>query len=447
MADHILNGIMGLTVADALGVPVEFESRESLDRDPVVGFRAYGTYNQPAGTWSDDTSLTLCLADSLSKGVNYDLAMKNFASWYNDGAYTPFGIAFDIGISTREAIARYENGTPPLECGGASEYDNGNGSLMRILPILFYLEATYGKDFMKTDGAFNIIHHISALTHAHPRSQIACGIYIAIASKLKEASDVPTAVSEGIRQARSYYQKQARFADELTHFNRLEEDRFAEQPRQAIKSSGYVVDTLEAAVWCLLQTDSYQACVLKAVNLGEDTDTVAAVAGGLAGLYYGYENIPQEWLESLVEQAYVESFCHQLSTAMTAIEVGKLTAYIPYFETVDPEKVAHWEGGQQLGEKGFSMPYPTYDPTLKQFINTFSATTLMHPNYIDITRQLPTQDKVQAIDSADFEQLRAILTGYVRQERFNEGTWAQAVADNVFLKILKRLREIDHEWK
>ncbi|MDY0234801.1 MAG: ADP-ribosylglycohydrolase family protein [Gudongella sp.] len=312
MRNSVLDGIMGLCVADALGVPVEFMERDSLRRNPVVDMRAYGTYNQPAGTWSDDTSMTLCLLDSLSNGLDYEDIMMKFLAWFNKGEYSPFGQAFDIGNSTRKALMRFEQGTPPLECGGNTLRDNGNGSLMRILPIVFYLRVKYGRDFVGNDEAFQIIHNISGLTHAHKRSQIACGIYISIASEILEKKDLYEAIELGISKAMEYYRNQDGFMDELHHYMRIERKDFKNTNVDKIKSSGYVVETLEAAIWCLLNTTNYKDCVLKAVNLGEDTDTVAAVAGGLAGLYYGYSEIPMEWLEIIVKKKYVEKLCDGL---------------------------------------------------------------------------------------------------------------------------------------
>ena len=314
MKNNVLSGIMGLTVADALGVPVEFKSRRTLESDPVTSMQAYGTYNQPAGTWSDDTSMTLGLVDSLAKGLDYEDIMKNFSEWLYEAEYTPHGEVFDVGIGTNKALDRFKAGVPALECGGALERDNGNGSLMRILPIYYYLKSIYGNGFLKNEESFEIIHNVSALTHAHKRSQIACGIYISIASELANTTDLDKAVKDGIYLATSYYQKRNEFVEELNKYNRLED--IADLPIEEIKSSGYVVDTLEAAVWCLLTTKSYQECVLKAVNLGEDTDTVAAVAGGLAGIYYGYESIPDEWLDVVVKREYVEELCGELTLTL-----------------------------------------------------------------------------------------------------------------------------------
>ncbi len=317
MSNIILDGIMGLAVGDALGVPVEFEDRSSLMQNPVKEMRSYGTYNQPAGTWSDDTSMTLSLVDSLMDGLNYRDVMDKFMNWFNHGDYTPHGEVFDIGNTTRESINRYDEGVSPLECGGISEYDNGNGSLMRILPILFYLQANYGADFLEKERAFDIIHDISSLTHGHKRSQMACGIYISIASVLLNGNHVETDIDLGIDRAMNYYRNQDDFQSELSHFYRLEDRNFKEHPIEEIKSSGYVVDTLEAGIWCLLNTKDYKSCVLKAVNLGKDTDTTAAVAGGLAGIKHGYENIPNEWKTKIVNGKYIEELCNKLSITLT----------------------------------------------------------------------------------------------------------------------------------
>ncbi|MCL2387241.1 MAG: ADP-ribosylglycohydrolase family protein [Defluviitaleaceae bacterium] len=312
---EIFGGIIGLCVADALGVPVEFKSRETLMNSPVTDMRGYGTYNQPSGTWSDDTSLTLCLLDSLAYGLDYQDIMQKFLLWYNKAEYTPHGEVFDIGGSTHAAIMNFAKGTAALNCGGTSEYDNGNGSLMRILPLAFYLRERYGSSYTDSKEAFDVIHNVSALTHAHKRSQIACGIYLSVAESFFVSSDIEDGVFSGVSKAKHHYDNSVDFAEELQHYNRIFKDNFADLQQEDIKSSGYVVDTLEAALWCLLNTHSYQHCVLRAVNLGGDTDTVAAIAGGLAGLYY--RAIPENWVNQIPRLEYIKQLCSNFYSTTT----------------------------------------------------------------------------------------------------------------------------------
>lgn len=307
---NVCDGIIGLAIGDALGVPVEFKSRREIAGNPVTSMREFGTHHQPKGVWSDDTSLTLALLDSLAvcKKVDYDDIMKRFSNWCMYGDYTATGEVFDIGNSTRKAIMNYGRGMNPLDCGGASEYENGNGSLMRILPIAYYLS---GHDCKDISFQMEVIHKVSALTHRHPISLIGCGIYVRIAMKIISTSLTLTeCISEGIREAFEYYENVQ--MDQVSRYSRLKElDNFSNLPEDEIRSSGYVVDTLEAAVWCLLNTDSYKACVLKAVNLGDDTDTVGAVAGGIAGMYYGINAIPSEWLEAVAKKQYINQLCNE----------------------------------------------------------------------------------------------------------------------------------------
>jgi len=312
MRDKILGGLIGHTVGDALGVAGEFRSRDYLRKNPVTEMRPVmahfdpKTIYQPAGTWSDDASMSLALADSLLIVGKYDSndIMQRFSAWYHNGDYTPFGECWDIGNICSVAIDKFDKGIPAEKCGGTSERDNGNGSLMRILPIMFYLQALYS-DFTKSDEVFNLIHTVSALTHAHIRSQIACGIYLSIAESLMNPDELIPAVQNGLRVAEAYYGKDNSLSNEMKHFSRIYKSDFANTPEDDINSGGYVVDTLEASLWCLLNTDNYADCVIKAVNLGDDADTTAAVVGGLAGIYYGFDAIPQKWIDALKSKEFV----------------------------------------------------------------------------------------------------------------------------------------------
>ena len=171
--------LLGLAVGDALGVPVEFQSRATRSNDPVVGMRAYGTHHQPAGTWSDDAALTFCLAETIAQGFTLEKLAHTCCRWYYDSFWTPHGSVFDIGITTREALSRI-HATPGLVLGGGTdEYSNGNGSLMRILPLAFYQPDTPLRE------RFQLIQAVSAVTHGHIRSAIACFLYLELARHLR----------------------------------------------------------------------------------------------------------------------------------------------------------------------------------------------------------------------------------------------------------------------
>ncbi len=309
--ETVKSAMFGLVVGDALGVPVEFQSREELEHDPVTGMRADGTHHQPAGTWSDDSSMALCLLESLTvKGVDYGDMMARFLRWADEGYMTAHGEVFDMGIATQQALTRFTHGTPALECGGAGEYDNGNGSLMRILPMALYLNRTLGPDFPRMPEAYQAIHNASALTHVHPISLISCGLYCAAANELLCGR---TSIWNGIKAAKAFYRSQTALAPYLDIFRRIDPNILPSLHKSEVSSSGYVLHTLEAALWCLERHDSFRGCLLEAVNLGEDTDTVGAAAGGVAGLRYGMDKIPENWLAVIAKRELIEGLCTSFS--------------------------------------------------------------------------------------------------------------------------------------
>lgn len=294
--DALKNGMLGLAVADALGVPVEFRSRDTYT---VTQMQGYGTHNQPIGTWSDDTSMALATLESMARLGRTDLddIMRNFEQWLYDGKFTPWGEVFDCGNTCSAAVHNYKRGKSVAECGMGGKMDNGNGSLMRILPVSVLDPESTVK--------------VSALTHAHRISSVACLIYTALVRHLMAGLDKLTAYSMTIKDFEEILKD-----PDLAAFHRLPDIMTLD--RQEIKSSGYVVDSLEAALWCFLRGASYSECVLTAVNLGSDTDTVGAICGGLAGIYYGIggeQGIPQAWLAQLAKAEAIVDCCDQATKA------------------------------------------------------------------------------------------------------------------------------------
>ena len=309
-----LNGIMGVVVGDALGCPVQFESREEVSWHPVKGMRGYGTFNLPEGSWTDDSSLTLALLESIRR-VNHldpDDIMNNFMKWLYDGAFTPYGYSYDIGNGTMQAIDRYRNDRNWQTCGGDEERNNGNGSLMRIMPACIYCSEMLRRGVFSERDAVGAIHAVSGLTHAHIRSKIACTLYFYMADQILNGSgSLQNRLQAGLARGFAFYESFLTNTENLHCYDRLRDlNAFSSLPANQIRSSGYVVDALEAAIWSLVTTNSFEQALLKAVNLGEDTDTVGAIAGGLGGLYYGYDQIPKDWLTAIKRLDWIREMCN-----------------------------------------------------------------------------------------------------------------------------------------
>jgi ADP-ribosylglycohydrolase len=198
-------------------------------------------------------------------------------------------------------------------CGGTEESNNGNGSLMRIMPACLYCSVMQEKGLMTDGEAVELIHLVSSLTHAHIRSQIACGLYyFAVRNLIKDDDTLIARLQKGLDDGFAFYKQKRDCVAELSYYGRLANlYEFVNTDAKDIRSTGYVVDTLEAAVWCLIKTTTLRDALLTAVNLGLDTDTVAVVCGGLAGIYYGCEDIPADWLGKINKRDRIESVCRK----------------------------------------------------------------------------------------------------------------------------------------
>lgn len=286
---HIAKDILlGTAVGDALGFPVQFIPREIVRQKPVTGMAA-------TNKWSDDTSLSLCLADSLCNGYNLNDIAGKFISWLYEGLWTPDNSAFDIGRTTMQAIINLKKGTPPQLAGLNREIDNGNGSLMRILPLVPYLLGLDERQQTQT------VSDVSALTHRHPRSILSCLFLCKFALQYLHCNNLQTAFENTQQEIRQLLAEE-KFQNEEQHFQRLVRlsyEQFKTLPEAEIKSTGYVIDTLEAALWCIFNNGNFKDSLLCAVNLGHDADTVGAITGALAGIVYGHHTIPDEWLRTL----------------------------------------------------------------------------------------------------------------------------------------------------
>ena len=292
--------LLGLAVGDALGAPVEFQSPGSFE--PVTDMMGGGSFGLQAGQWTDDTSLALCLAESLVEKGCFDPIdqLQRYVRWWRHGHLSVTGSCFDIGNTTRLALSQFEKTGQPY-CGQAQGDSAGNGSLMRLAPIpMFYLFAS--------DKLMEFAAASSRTTHTAPEAVDACRYYAVLIAGALNGVD-----------------KNQILAADFIHTNQPHESMLLQPTIQAIvegsyktkqppqiKGTGYVVDCLEAALWAFYHSDSFADGALLAVNLGDDADTTAAVYGQLAGAYYGIEGIPSIWLQTLAKKDLVESFAQRL---------------------------------------------------------------------------------------------------------------------------------------
>ena len=297
VTERIAGGLLGLLVGDAVGVPYEFHqpeelpSFEEIDIQQPPGFsRSHG--GVPIGTWSDDGAQALCLLASLLHcgGLDTGDLARRLLNWANVGYMAVDYEVFDIGMQTQKALARLRNGIEPLLAGPAEVGANGNGSLMRVLPLALW---HHGSDIDLVRDASGQ----SRVTHGHPRSQAVCAFYCLWARELLAGTD--QAWDKAANRLSACLSAHPQLADEAEFI-------LAPARKASVQGSGYVVDTLWSARLALESQDSFAGVVRAAIALGNDTDTTACVAGGLAGIRDGIKDIPDAWLQRLRGQDLVQ---------------------------------------------------------------------------------------------------------------------------------------------
>lgn len=305
--ERVLGGFYGAAIGDALGVPVEFKKRDFLKENPVQDLMGYGCWKQPLGTFSDDSSMLFCTAQSLLKGYDLKDIAANFVKWYQEGYWGAHDEVFDIGRTTRRSLNRIMKGVHPKFSGDFEEENNGNGSLMRILPMVFFL-----KNETNIQARYEYVKEVSSITHAHFRSVFSCFICVEYGRILLEGKSLKEGYILLRNNINSFVKNQDFNAKEVSLFDRVIQQNIAELPESSLSSWGYVLDSLESSFWCLLTSSSYEESVLKAVNLGGDTDTTATITGGLAGLYYGKSHIKEDWIQKLVKTEEIRKLSEKL---------------------------------------------------------------------------------------------------------------------------------------
>ncbi|MCA1951264.1 MAG: ADP-ribosylglycohydrolase family protein [Treponema sp.] len=296
LRDRFRGCLLGLAAGDAVGTSVEFSSRGSFA--PITDMVGGGPFRLKPGEWTDDTSMALCLATSLVEcyGFNAHDQMEWYTRWAETGYLSSTGTCFDIGTTVRAALLRFKKTNNPMS-GSDDPHTAGNGSIMRLAPIPLY----YFPDINATEqyGAES-----SRTTHGAAECLDACRLFARILNRALSGRPKEE-ILLGDRSAFSGAQKIMAIAD----------GAYLEKTAASIRGSGYVVESLEAALWCFAQTSSYKDAILMATNLGDDADTTAAVCGQLAGAYYGVQGIPEAWREKLAMYREITDLADRLFEA------------------------------------------------------------------------------------------------------------------------------------
>ena len=291
--DRFRGCLLGLAVGDAVGATLEFSARDTFE--PITDMVGGGPFHLAPGEWTDDTSMALCLATSLVDQVGFDAKhqMELYCRWARDGYLSSTGERFDIGTTVSNALSEYRRTGNPYS-GPVSIFTAGNGSLMRLAPIpMFYFPDEQATDKYAAES--------SRTTHGARECIDACRLFAQLLTRALAGRPKGAVLSGSALTFAG--------AEKIVDVAKCE---YAEKSRLQIRGTGYVVDCLEAALWCFYRTDTFQAAILEAANLGEDADTTAAVCGQIAGAFYGESGIPAHWLNKLVQRDLISNLADRL---------------------------------------------------------------------------------------------------------------------------------------
>ena len=306
-----LRGLLfGMAIGDAMGVPFEFLEAEDLGGETFKEMKGFGTYNQPPGTFSDDTSLTLCTIEALINNLSQEETAKLFIKWKNEGYWAVDNEVFDIGNTTRDALEAIEKGIPIYEAAPSNERSCGNGALMRILPLALYCD---NKSF---DEIYEMVVKFASITHGHIRSHMACFMMVVYVHELFQV-DIPNKIhseyhrvvwAHKSKEIKEYFESHDKFKDEIINFEPVL-NLWKGVNTTEIENSGYVLHSLNLVMNFFFVYKRYEMNVIGTLRCGGDTDTNACIIGGLSGILYGMRSIPEKWLEALRYREQIEALC------------------------------------------------------------------------------------------------------------------------------------------
>ena len=435
--------LLGLAVGDALGTTLEFTSPGSFD--PIDDMVGGGPFGLEPGQWTDDTSMALCLAESLLQRSGFDPVdqMERYVRWWQDGHLSSTGRCFDIGVTTRNSLSRFQTTGDPY-AGPTDDQSAGNGSIMRLAPVpLLYATSAHEAIRRAADS--------SRTTHGAQAAVVACRYMAGIIVGALRGEAKVTLLWPGYTPIPGSW-------DEAPLHPEIAEIAAGSSKRKdppEIRGTGYVVKSLEAALWAFYNSDDFQTGALMAVNLGEDADTTGAVYGQIAGAYYGVEAIPESWREKIAFRSDIEGAAASLISVIQnpdsdedvvlpdAVSIRKLLTYMddlprPVEELA--ECLSSGDGSEGNPLSVFWSYSPKVDAFLKDLYDLGFVYSYDWGEWQDEAERLTTTEG--ALDDADLLTLVKLLTIHSRKERFSGGHIAGALEQGWIVAILERLQEL-----
>jgi ADP-ribosyl-[dinitrogen reductase] hydrolase len=444
--DRYIGCLLGLAVGDALGITLEFTTPGKFD--PIDDMVGGGPFSLKPGQWTDDTSMALCLAESLIERKGFDATdqMQRYVQWWREGHLSSIGRCFDIGGTVSGSLSRFQRTGDPY-AGPTGDDTAGNGSIMRLAPVpMFYADDAEKAIAKAGDG--------SRTTHGTQTAVDACRYMTGILVGALNGESKDTLLSAGYTPAPGSWENSPLHPK----IAEIAEGSFKEKEPPAIKGTGYVVESLEAALWAFHRSEDFETGALMAVNLGQDADTTGAVYGQIAGAHYGASGIPVSWRGKITFLEMIESFSREILALAyppeerdtredvplpDAAAIAKLLTYLDDLKRpireLATEHVIPGDGENSI--PNFHWAYANeVHAFLRDLYELGFAIDFDWPAWQDEAERLTTTPG--ALDDADLVTLMKLLTVHVRKERFSEGHLAGALEQGWLVAILERLRQL-----
>lgn len=304
---RVKEGIIGSAIGDALGTTTKGQAREYLLEHPVLKMTPCIKKGIPKGAWGDSTSLMVATTYAITKrGLDYDYIAENCVSWFTSNRFCSVGESFGIGQTTLKSLIRFtQRQKSATECGEGLIKDNGNSALKMVLPLAYYFIANKETK----ENVYTAIKNVCSITHRHEISICACYIYVHYAMFLLNGNNKFAAIKKLKTLDYSMFSNNT-----LEYFSRILVGNLSELDIDEINSTSFVVDTLESILWCFIKSDNYKDCIIATTNIGDDTSSIGALTGALAGIYYGTNKIPKDWYYNVIRKDYLTTISEEFET-------------------------------------------------------------------------------------------------------------------------------------